>query len=181
VPPAVLAEGSRVLVSLGGADPEDAAAKVVDALARVPGDHLRVKVVSGPSHPQGVQQGQQGEVDGDARIARLPATVDMVPLMKWADVAVTGAGSTVYELCCLGVPTFVVAITRPQIESARAIEREGLAIDLGWHASMDASSAAQAIDALCRDAARRTELSRRGRERIDGLGASRVVQALAAA
>jgi UDP-2,4-diacetamido-2,4,6-trideoxy-beta-L-altropyranose hydrolase len=169
VPPEVPAKASRILVTLGGADPENAAAKVVDALARVPGDDLRVKIVS------------HMDVEGDARITRLPATADMVPLMKWADVAITGAGSTVYELCCLGVPTFVVAITRPQVESARALEREGLAIDLGWHASMDAASAAHAIDALCRDTTRRAELSRRGRERIDGLGASRVVQALAAA
>jgi UDP-2,4-diacetamido-2,4,6-trideoxy-beta-L-altropyranose hydrolase len=169
VPPGVPGRATRVLVTLGGADPEGAAAKVVAALARVPGDDLRVKVVS------------HMDVEGDARTARLPATADMVPLMKWADVAITGAGSTVYELCCLGVPTFVVAITRPQIESARALEREGLAVDLGSHASMDAPSAARTIDALCRDATRRADLSRRGRERIDGLGAARVVQALAAA
>jgi UDP-2,4-diacetamido-2,4,6-trideoxy-beta-L-altropyranose hydrolase len=170
------ARATRVLVTLGGADPEGAAARVLEALALVPGDGLRVKVVSGPSNPRHRRLLDRGT---DPRVEVLAAAEDMIPLMTWADLAVTGAGSTVYELCCLGVPTLVVAITRSQIESARALDREGLAVDLGWHGAMVAASAARTIAAVCEDGPRRTDLVRRGRARVDGRGASRVVEALA--
>jgi UDP-2,4-diacetamido-2,4,6-trideoxy-beta-L-altropyranose hydrolase len=177
-PTRVDARATRVLVTLGGADPEDAAVRVLDALALVPGDDLRVKVVSGPSN---AHQGRRLVHASDPRVEMLPAARDMIPLMTWADLAITGAGSTVYELCCLGVPTLVVAITSAQIEPSRSLDRAGLAVDLGWHAAMDVASAARTIAAVCDDSARRTDLARLGPDLVDGHGASRVVEALAVA
>jgi spore coat polysaccharide biosynthesis predicted glycosyltransferase SpsG len=104
----------------------------------------------------------------------------MSRLMTWADVAITGAGGTVYELSCLGVPTIVVAITEDQTETARALERSGVAVDLGWHQEMDAMKASRTIAALCEDRERRAALSHRARELVDGRGASRVVDVLSA-
>jgi UDP-2,4-diacetamido-2,4,6-trideoxy-beta-L-altropyranose hydrolase len=169
---------TRLLVTLGGADPEDAAARVLAALRLVPGEDLQVRVVSGPSNPR---RERVSDDTRDPRVEMLPPADDMIPLMHWAHAAITGAGSTVYELLCLGVPALVVAITRSQIESARALDREGLAVDLGWHAAMEPASAARVITAVCEDAERRASLAHRGRDRVDGRGASRVADVLSAA
>ncbi len=166
---------SRILVSLGGADPVNAGARILDALARVADPALQARVVIGPSNPHAAAIRACGP---DPRIEILPAGDSMAPLMQWADLAITGTGGTVYELACLGIPTLVVAIAEYQRVLARALAEEGLAIDLGWHAALVPGDLAERIAAIQGDAAQRADLSRRGQERVDGGGADRVLDVL---
>lgn len=167
----------RLLITLGGADPANAAVRIVDAVARLPDPAIQARVVVGPSNPRWEMLSERW---ADPRIEVSPPLENMAPLMAWADLAITGAGGTVYELACLGVPTIVVAIAEYQIDLAAALQREGLAIDLGWHAALDPTELARVITTIRHDASRRAELSRRGRERVDGRGAARVLDVLRA-
>jgi UDP-2,4-diacetamido-2,4,6-trideoxy-beta-L-altropyranose hydrolase len=167
--------GDRMLVTLGGADPEDTTSRVVDALRLISGVKLEVKVVVGPSNPHRDRLAARAT---DARIEILPAVEHMAPLMAWADLAIAGAGSTVYELCCLGVPTLVIAIAESQIVFAGALDRQRLCVDLGWHENLDPAALALAIAMIRSDQGRRAEMSRLGRGLVDGRGAERVLDAL---
>jgi UDP-2,4-diacetamido-2,4,6-trideoxy-beta-L-altropyranose hydrolase len=174
-PPAIAERADRILVTLGGADPARATERVVSALQQLEGPELHVKVIMGPSNPVGAQLAAQM---ADSRIEPLQAADDMAPLMTWADLAVTGAGVTVYELAALGVPTFVLAIAESQRSLARALEHERLSIDLGWHETLEAGALAQTIAKLRRDVGRRTAMSRRMRDLVDGRGVERVRRAM---
>jgi UDP-2,4-diacetamido-2,4,6-trideoxy-beta-L-altropyranose hydrolase len=169
------ARADRILVTMGGADPGNAADRVLDAFGLLRDPSLQVRVVVGPSNPHGPQLAAR---PGDPRLEILPATDDMASLMAWADIAIAGAGSTVYELCCLGVPTLVIAIAQSQIAFARALDRERLSVDLGWHDTLDPAAVALTITMIRRDQGRRAELSRLGRARVDGRGADRVLDVL---
>lgn len=175
--PRIPRRADRILVTLGGADPENAGARIIDAVAMLAEPAVRVRVVVGPSNPRRAMLTKRW---ADPRIEVLAPVEDMAPIMKWADLAVTGAGGTVYELACLGVPMLVAAIAEYQRDLAAALHREGLAVDLGWHAARDSSELSRVIRTVQEDASRRAGMSRCGRARVDGRGAERVLEVLRA-
>jgi UDP-2,4-diacetamido-2,4,6-trideoxy-beta-L-altropyranose hydrolase len=91
---------------------------------------------------------------------------------------VSGAGGTARELARVGTPQVAIVLAENQRPAGRELGEHGVAVDAGWHADVTADRLAATIDALARDPARRTELSRRGRELIDGRGALRVLAAM---
>jgi spore coat polysaccharide biosynthesis predicted glycosyltransferase SpsG len=174
--PVIPGQASRILITLGGADPDNTGALILDAVARMPNPVLQARVVVGPSNPYAAALAARAA--DDSRIAIVPPVDDMAPVMAWADLAITGAGGTVYELACLGIPTLVIAIAEPQRELASALDREGFAVSLGCHDALGPDELARMITAMCNDHERRESLSRRGRRQVDGQGAARVLAAL---
>jgi UDP-2,4-diacetamido-2,4,6-trideoxy-beta-L-altropyranose hydrolase len=166
----------RLLVTFGGTDPRRQTLKVVEALRLVEAD-LEVRVALGPG------------VEGDDLRAALAAhesrhavTVlhdpDLPGLMAWADLAISAAGSTCWELACIGVPAIVVAVADNQRDIATGVEEAGIGKNLGWWESVTPAAIAAAVGALVDDAPARREMGRRGRALVDGRGAERVVAAL---
>lgn len=164
----------KVLVTMGGADADNVSPAVLRALAEVGGVTLRVRVVAGPANPhvdrlrRAAGPGQEVLVD----------VTDMAALMTWADVAVSGAGSTALELAGMGVPTILLVTAEDQPGAAAAWHQSGAAVSLGWYRRLRPHDLSRAVEALVLDRSRRVEMSRRGRDMVDGFGAARVVDAL---
>jgi UDP-2,4-diacetamido-2,4,6-trideoxy-beta-L-altropyranose hydrolase len=154
----------RVLVTLGGGDP----GPVVDTvLATLAGRDLEVQWITGPLNPRrAAPPGVEVVVDA----------TDMAERMHWADLAVTAAGSTSWELARVGTPQIAIELADNQRPVARALAEHGIAVRAGWHADLDPAALAHAVDGLT--AERRAEMSRRGRATIDGQGALRVLEAM---
>ncbi len=100
----------------------------------------------------------------------------MAELMRWADVAVSGAGSTCWEMCLLGLPAVVLDLAENQIPIARGLVQNGVAAHVsraqaGWEGIL-----AERVKSLLASAQERTSMSARGRKLVDGAGAERVVQ-----
>jgi UDP-2,4-diacetamido-2,4,6-trideoxy-beta-L-altropyranose hydrolase len=166
---------TRLLVLMGGSDPVDATRKVIDALAlsRTPG--LRAVVVVGTLNrrlpelrERARRLGVRAEFESNCR--RISAR------MARAHFCVSAAGSTVWELLRMGVPTVLLPIAGNQVRIARDLHRRRLAMNLGWHARVSAVALARAIDRLAASPARRRAISERGRLLVDGRGADRVVR-----
>jgi UDP-2,4-diacetamido-2,4,6-trideoxy-beta-L-altropyranose hydrolase len=98
--------------------------------------------------------------------------------MHWADIAVSGAGSTCWELAYMGLPFVVIALSPDQRGIAQALSESEVAISLGWHANLSTERVGDALHDLLNDHERRVTMSERGRKLVDGRGAARVVQAL---
>jgi spore coat polysaccharide biosynthesis predicted glycosyltransferase SpsG len=105
---------------------------------------------------------------------------NLVALMAEADMAVAAGGTTCWELACLGVPTLVIIIAENQRAVARAIQNVGAAMVIGDSTEFDRDKVAATIEQLANDRTRRKQMSVAGRSLIDGLGANRVAQAVAA-
>jgi len=103
---------------------------------------------------------------------------NMAPLMRWADVAVSAAGSTCWELAYMGVPSIVIALSSEQRGIAEGLSQAEIAVSLGWHANLSEERIADALRSLLTDQRRRLAMSERGRKLVDGRGAARVVQIL---
>ncbi|HTH15906.1 MAG TPA: UDP-2,4-diacetamido-2,4,6-trideoxy-beta-L-altropyranose hydrolase, partial [Magnetospirillum sp.] len=114
---------SRVVVSLGGTDPDNVTPRILDALADLP---LAIDVVmgGGAPHLEAVR----------AAVARLPSArlhvnvADMATLLAQADLAIGAAGTSAWERCCLGLPTIVVVLADNQRLIARNLAEAGAAL-----------------------------------------------------
>jgi spore coat polysaccharide biosynthesis predicted glycosyltransferase SpsG len=167
------AEPPHVVAVLGGTDPTAAAPAVAASLARVEG--VAVTVVSAPAHLDAVRGALA--TAPDARAA--PVTPDLPALLAAADLIVSAAGTSAWDVCTLGTPAVIIAVVDNQVPSLGAIDDAGLALTID--ASEDAGALAQAGDLVARllgDDDLRRRQAERCRALFDGRGAERVVTRL---
>lgn len=171
------AMGRRVLVTLGGSDPDNVTLKVMQAF-RCSGlaDELEIRVVAGAGSPH---LPELEETSRASRNIRLCSNVrDMPALMAWADIAVTGAGSTCWETAFMGLPSLTIILAENQKRIAEGLERAGAAISLGWHKDLSPEGMAVSIEGILRARPCRERLSERGRPLVDGNGAAATVSVM---
>ena len=173
-----ISDGPRhVLVTLGGGDKDNVTRQIVLALRDVHVDGLEVVVALGVNNPH--ENGLESAIQNSRVRFRLERdSRNMAALMAWADVAVSGAGSTCWELSCLGVPFLVVVLAENQRAIAASLARTHGALNLGWHADLSPAVLAEALTTSLTDTALRQRMSDQGRLTVDGLGAPRVVDRL---
>ena len=168
--------GRRVLVTLGGSDPDNVTATVLEALRAVNISGLEVVAVLGGSNPH---------IDFLTRLAsQSPAirffrdAANMPELMAWADIAVSAAGSTCAEMCLLGLPAILIDLAENQRPVAQELSRKQAAIHLGSSKEVTAAEIGEKVQALLLAAEHRVSLSQRSRELVDGEGVERVRAAI---
>jgi UDP-2,4-diacetamido-2,4,6-trideoxy-beta-L-altropyranose hydrolase len=167
----------KILITLGGSDPDNVTLKVIEALRRLEIARLQFRVVAGPANPH-LDELHEAAAAFPGAFELLTAISDMAPLMAWADLAITGAGSTCWELACLGLPAVSVVMAANQRSIAEELGAAGVIFNLGWHAEVSAERLATAVDSLLFSSFRRLRMSQKGRAIVDGKGSERVVSAL---
>lgn len=165
----------HLLVTMGGSDADNVTLKVMQALAGV-SRGLETTIVVGLGNPHSEQLGVLAGGLPQVRLERNPP--DMASLMRRADMAVSAAGSTCWELAFLGVPMIVAVLATNQQGIAKVLAEGDVAVSLGWHANLSPSQISEAIEQLAGDSAHRLAMSKAGQKLVDGRGAERVVKVL---
>jgi len=173
----IAAHARKVLVTLGGGDPDNLTLQVMHALGQIAIDGLEAVVVVGGLNPHyaDLQRAAQ-EMPLPIRLER--SVNNMPGLTAWADVAVSAAGSTCWELAFMGTPALVIAIADNQRPIATGLDESGAVIHLGWHETVSSTEIAEGLNRLLTDTDTRTEMSRIGQKLVDGKGAKCIVTAL---
>jgi UDP-2,4-diacetamido-2,4,6-trideoxy-beta-L-altropyranose hydrolase len=167
----------KVLVTLGGGDPDNQTLKVVQALQRVDVDELEAVVVVGASNPHFREL--QSAVRNSRFAIRLVRNVSNMPeLMAWADVAVLAGGSTCWEMAFMGLPTVVLVLAENQQGIAAGLDEAGVVLNLGSYTEVSIAQVANTLVGLLEDQGLRRQMSQRGKELVDGLGSERAVKFL---
>lgn len=164
----------RVLVTLGGGDPENHTLKVIEALQKVDVANLEAKVVIGVSNPHADILGEAVKKSHIA-IDLIRNAADMPQLMAWADVAVSAGGSTVWELAFMGLPSIILVWADNQRDVAKELDTAGVVLNLGWCADVTSADIAEALLLLLKGKNLRVGMALQGQELVDGGGAERVV------
>jgi UDP-2,4-diacetamido-2,4,6-trideoxy-beta-L-altropyranose hydrolase len=167
------AVGRKVLVSLGGSDPDNVTANVIQALAG--SEDLEIVVVVGGSNPH-LETLQSKIQIPRSRISLVVDATNMPELMAWADVAIAAGGSTSWELAFMGLPSLVLTIADNQIAISTALESRGLSITLASPNQQSSRSLSPAIQAILSNHEQRSCMNTLGRHLVDGCGSGRVVQ-----
>lgn len=169
----------RVLVTLGGGDPDNQTLKVINALSSLSIDGLETIVLVGAANPN-IEALHKAMHDFDSEAQIVHNAANMPELMAWADVAICAGGSTCWELAFMGVPMIVIVLAENQTRIAEGLDEVGAAVNLGWFTGVTEEKLAQTLDDTVHDQPRRAAMSRRGRDLVDGHGCERVVEQLGA-
>jgi UDP-2,4-diacetamido-2,4,6-trideoxy-beta-L-altropyranose hydrolase len=166
----------RVLVTMGGSDPDNVTVRVLEALDLAKLENVDATVVVGGSNPHFTRL-QLASVQVGRKITVRRDVSNMPELMAEADVAISAAGSTCWELCLLGLPSLLLDVAANQSALSRELDRRGCAIRVGDQTVSPATIATQ-LEHLLRSHELRQTLSRNCRGLVDGQGAQRVVSIL---
>lgn len=160
-----------VLISTGGTDLEHIALSIVKAKPETYVYHILIGALN-------VDKDEIEKLASDnPKIVLHESVSDMMTLIRSVDICVSAAGSTMYEICACGVPMITYSVADNQLPGAAALEKMGLAKNLGDMRQEDRPEdlILNAIDHLADDYNKRCYVGSRMQEIVDGLGAERIV------
>ncbi|WP_412067542.1 UDP-2,4-diacetamido-2,4,6-trideoxy-beta-L-altropyranose hydrolase [Rubrivirga sp. IMCC43871] len=168
---------TRLLLSFGGSDPTEATARVLGTLRAPPFD---VTVVRGPgcSASEALDAAVATARSWGHAVAVQSDVRDMAALMEACDLAIVAAGTTLWELASLGVPTVAFAVAPNQEPNATRLHDAGALLYGGRiDALTDAELETWLADVL-HHPDRLARLGERAATLVDGRGADRVARAV---
>lgn len=165
----------NVLVTLGGSDPGNVTLEVIRGLRQLQRLELKTKIVIGSANGHAETLVRELE-DCSGRMELVTGVDDMPGLMAWADLAISGGGSTCWELAFMGLPNCIIVIAENQFEVAGALDQRGTSVSLGC--SSDSSKLGETVERLLQDPERRRQMSCRGRRMVSGNGSRLVMETI---
>ncbi len=105
----------------------------------------------------------------------------MADLMKQCDLAVTAGGSTMYELCAIGVPTLCFSFVDNQEQIVKTFTDKDIVLYGGNYLTQGegmVKEISEKLKLLLTDKEAREACSRKERALVDGMGAMRIAKAL---
>jgi len=164
----------RILITMGGSDPDNETAKAVEAvvMSKISWDHVDVVV----------GLGFRGHEKLSLAMAELNScslhvqTDQMAELMLQSDLAITSSGSITWEKCSLGLPSIVVESGENEAELARCGHVFGFLYNLGPSWSVTVEDYVNILVGLIPD--RLTSMTRVAQCLCDGTGVNRVANTI---
>jgi len=167
-------KAKNILLSLGGGDPENHTLKILQALELLNDKSLNVNVLVGLANPN-IETLRKFVKNSKMKFTILSNTPKMPELLKEADLSISAAGTTTWELCLLGLPGIVGILAENQVGIANGLEEYGAFNSIGWFRDAPSEKVAKAIKWLVENKTLRSQMSRKGKQLVDGLGVERVV------
>lgn len=170
----------RLLVNLGGYDPQGYTWPVVQQTTERLGKDVYIDVVVGPGNPdQAALQAWAASANG--RSVTVQAN-DMAARMAAADLAIGAGGSSAWERCCLGLPSLTAVLADNQRELVRMGAQAGVMREGG---DLRSPAGLQQLDRALQDGLDdepgRMAMAAAAMALVDGQGAARVAATLTAA
>jgi UDP-2,4-diacetamido-2,4,6-trideoxy-beta-L-altropyranose hydrolase len=181
--------GSHLLLTMGGSDASNFVPRILPLLAEPRADELQIRViVGGSAENAGAVDDIAAEFSGrdfsgrsspgrdfPTRIEVLRDVRNMAPLMAWADLAISGAGTTCWEMCAMGLPAILVVVAENQRFIAEQLAALGAAENAGPADQVDCAALADLCHELLASKDRRASLSQNAKQVVDGRGRERVL------
>lgn len=171
-----------ILITTGGSDSFNLAEQLLTEAMKY--DALKTKeyhVVSGSLNPHIGELQALAQEHGNIHIHC--NVTNMAELMAESKVALSAGGSTLYELCAMGVPTIAFSFAENQERLVRTFVKRGIA-QYGGNYRTDGNKMIQntiaGLETLLEDGNLRAEYREKARTLVDGKGAGRIAEAIQA-
>lgn len=164
---------SRVLIIMGGTDAFRATDRALEFVLGVPGV-MEIDVVRAADL---TLQATEGKVGG-ILVKEMSPTRDIAELFLRADMVLSAAGTTMWELAALGAPMALFGLTENQSSNYRYATDNQMALGLeDVEESIADSSRRESLQESFADIHGALRRASRGKELVDGRGAYRIVEA----
>lgn len=181
VPYQIRKEVFNLLISTGGSDNHNAASKIFHVLRNSEdfAPYLGIcHILTGNMNPH--KEELYSLCARYPQIALHENITEMATLLSSCDLAFSAGGTTLFELCAVGVPTISFSVSDEQYNCVHAFEQAGkipYAGDVRSGTPFYETLLAKGIQ-MAKDPDQRIRLSAFMRQLVDGNGASRIAQAL---
>ena len=164
----------RLLLSFGGADPQDHSTLALDSLEAPGLPPLAVDLVLSGTNPR--LPGLRQRAAGMPFVQLHVDTAAMAGLMARAGLALGSGGTTSWERCRAGLPALITIVADNQLGVARTLEQAGIVrlVAADGPENLRRAMTAALLRALA-DADWRASASRAGMALIDGRGGDRLM------
>ncbi|WP_376797504.1 UDP-2,4-diacetamido-2,4,6-trideoxy-beta-L-altropyranose hydrolase [Thermogemmatispora sp.] len=168
----------KILLTLGGGATEDLFLKIIGGLNGISNEHGRsfdIRAVLGHDISHKISESSYQD---KIRVEFGVAGSEMPDLMAWADLAITSAGVTAWEVMFMGLPSGLITLADNQRPTVRELSKRGIAIDLklGEQTSGLSSTSRRKLSELLNSKDEdRLRMSHLGRELVDGEGVDRLL------
>ncbi len=162
----------KILVTLGGVDPDNFTAAVIQLLDDYRTRSLEVRVLVGGASPH-LENLTCMASQSFHKIEIISNTTQMPEMYSWADAVISAGGSTCWEWLAHGRLGAVVTIAENQVPIVNELSSRALAVSLGWGGDLLNGSPGKLLRDLLDG---RLEMSNESKTVpvIDGRGADRV-------
>ena len=163
----------RILVTLGGADPDNVTSRILDTIGDEGPADRRIDVVIGAAN-QHRDQIEAAAAGLRQSVSLHDNVTNMAELMTAADLAIAAPGVTCWELAYLGVPMLLATLAENQRANGEFLFSRGIAQQLDFRSFRGDLAKISASRRL------RQDMRLRGMDLIDGRGLERVCRHLCA-
>lgn len=166
----------NILCVMGGSDPSGTIIPIAEALSKVTME-FTATIVCTPQWQTEVEK----RLSHDSRVTIVEPTNEIGHLYSQADLVVSAAGSSAWEICTLGIPSLLIAVADNQQLPLTQTREAKLALTLdrlSTEKDKFVQEIKESLELLIQDEILREELSSNSLKHFDGEGKKRVVQAL---
>ena len=163
----------NVFVSAGGSDPEHITERLItEVCPQWPGVRFHFIIGSLNSRASAIRAHESFKITMHVN------ETHMAEVMRECDVAISAAGTTLYELCACGVPTILYVLADNQVGAEKEFVSRGIMLDAGDCRNKEpfCKNVGELLKGMCVE--KRQELSKKMRGLVDGRGAERIVERL---
>ena len=160
-----------IMITLGGSDPFLVTLKM---LYYVKDQQYNFHVVIGPAFNEDYVSKLKSYEKYSNML--LYYNADMKSLMEKCDICISAAGTTLYELCAVGIPSLSITIAENQDRVADKFDELKIIKNLGWHDDINKEKILSEINLLNKNYSMRKEISEKSSKLIDGKGTLRIVE-----
>ncbi|VUD56429.1 UDP-N-acetylglucosamine--N-acetylmuramyl-(pentapeptide) pyrophosphoryl-undecaprenol N-acetylglucosamine transferase [Thalassocella blandensis] len=174
-------KAENILITMGGSDPVNATSLVLDALQRYErGKKLKITVIVGElcPHLEIIQQRVAGMNVSAIDVLINVSPKKMAQLMAACDICISAAGSTMWELATLGVPTLAMQTADNQQKVLDNLSAEWSVYSLGKFQSLTPVRLCEMLLDILNGKINLHDLARKIAKVADGKGVERVVETL---
>lgn len=162
----------KIIAFMGGSDPTGAIRLVAEVSAKFSTKYETVLISGNPWTGQ-----VEDIVSGLNSCCVLSNTSDLPQLIGNADIAISAAGSSAWELCSLGVPSIFLSVVENQDLSLEKLVSSGLAYGLS-RGEATVENISELLSSLVENQELRETFSTKCVQLFDGLGKYRVTSAM---
>lgn len=101
---------------------------------------------------------------------------DMKAVMEKCDMCISTAGTTLYELCAVGIPALSIVVAENQSKVSDKFNSLKIIKSLGWHDDINKEKILEEISLLNKNYSMRKEISQKSSRLVDGKGTLRIVE-----
>ncbi|MCP4264234.1 MAG: UDP-2,4-diacetamido-2,4,6-trideoxy-beta-L-altropyranose hydrolase [Candidatus Brocadiaceae bacterium] len=165
-------EVKRILVFLGGADKDNHTSRILRAIKALNVDNIDVDVVIGVSNPHRneIEKLASGMLNTECYYN----VNNMAEMMVVSDLAIGAGGTSIWERCCLALPSMVMSVAENQTEISWQLSNDGYILYLGNSDVVAEQDIANDLNFMLRHPEIVRRFSLKAKKLTDGKGAKRV-------